>query len=163
VNQKCTNIALQLCICLKFSKVHVTERAANSRQQISNWPRRPRSVSKLNQIFECAVRAWRVVEEGLCTSNRFARELSFIWRQHLPDPPDTINHGVVKVESWVTRAGEDVVAWITAKSVVTTAVDADLRWTISVMHFLVEKVRTKYLHCPIQVRLALSSGSHRHL
>jgi hypothetical protein len=60
------------------------------------------------------------------SSNGSVGELTLVRRQHLPDPPHAINIGVVKVESRVTRAGEDVVAWITTEGVVPTAVDADL-------------------------------------
>jgi hypothetical protein len=47
-------------------------------------------------------------------------------RQHLPNPPHAVEVGVVQVEGGITRAGEDVVAWVAAESVVAAAVDADL-------------------------------------
>ena len=95
-------------------QVNVTERTADSRQQIPNWPGGPCSISELDLIIKRAVSAWWHIEESLRACNSFARELALFRRQHLPDPPDAIDHGVVEVECRIARAGEHIVAGIAA-------------------------------------------------
>ena len=95
-------------------QVHVTERTANSRQQVPNRLGGSRSIPKLDLIIERAVSTGRHIEESLCSGDGFARELALVRREHLPDPPDTIDHGVVEVECRIARAGEHIVAGIAA-------------------------------------------------
>jgi hypothetical protein len=142
-------------------QVYVTERPTDCRQQIANRPSRSRSISELNLIVERAVRAWWHVEESLRAGNGFARELTLVRRQHLPDPPDTIDHGVVKVERRVARAGEYIVAGIAAESVVAAAVDADLEGGVSIVCLRLVLSSSRYLHRRYRVHLACSSGSRR--
>lgn len=117
-----------------YLQVYVTERTANSRQQIANRPSRSRSKPELDLIIERAIGAGWHIQESLRTGNSFARELALIRGQHLPDPPDAIDHSVVKVEGRVARAGEYIVAGITTESVVTAAVDADLGCDVSIVY-----------------------------
>ena len=109
-----------------YLQVNITERTTDSRQQIANRPGRSCSISKLDLVIERAVSTGRHVEEGLRAGNGFACKLTLVRRQHLPDPPDAIDHGVVKVKCGISRASEHIVAGIAAESVVAAAVDADL-------------------------------------
>ena len=112
-------------------QVNIAERTLHSRQQIANRPSRSSSIAKLNLIIERAVRAGWHVKESLRPGDSFARELALVRRQHLPDPPDAVNHAVVKVKCRVAGAGEHVVAGVAAESVVAAAVDADLESGVS--------------------------------
>ena len=114
-------------------QVNITEWTLHSRQQIANRPSRSSSISKLNLIIERAVRAGWHVKESLRAGDGFARELALVRRQHLPDPPDAVDHAVVKVECRVAGAGEHVVAGVAAESVVAAAVDADLGCGVSIV------------------------------
>ena len=115
--------------------VYVTERTADSRQQIANRPGGSSSISELNLIIEGAVSArWRV-EESLRSGDSVARVLALVRRQHLPDPPDAVDHTVVEVECWVAWAGVHIVARIAAKGIVAAAVDADLEYEVSIVCF----------------------------
>lgn len=114
-------------------QVNIAERTLHSRQQIANRPSRTSSISKLNLIIERAVRTGWHVKESLRPGNSFVRELALVRRQHLPDPPDAVDHAVVKVKSRVTGAGEHIVAGIAAEGVVTAAVNADLQGGVSIV------------------------------
>ena len=112
-------------------QVNITEWTLHSRQQIANRPSRSSSITELDLIIKRAVRARRLVKESLRSSDGFARELALVRRQHLPDPPDAVDHAVVKVECRVAGASEHVVAGIAAEGVVAAAVNADLGYGVS--------------------------------
>lgn len=114
-------------------QVNIAERTLHSRQQIANRPSRTSSISKLNLIIERAVRTGWHVKESLRPGDSFARELALVRRQHLPDPPDAVNHAVVKVKCRVAGAGEHIVAGIATEGVVTAAVNTDLGSGVSIV------------------------------
>jgi hypothetical protein len=135
-------------------QVHIAERTTDSRQQITNWPGGPCSISELDLIIERAVRTWWRVQESLCSGDGFACELAFVRRQHLPDPPDTIDHAVVQIKYWVARTGEHVVAGIATDSVVASAMDADLKEEVSVLFLPRVSSSSQHLRLQYQVHLA---------
>ena len=108
------------------SQVNITKRPSHRRHQIPDLSRRASSIPKLDLIIESAIRTRRVVQESPRSSDGVVGELALARRQLLPNPPHAVDVGVVQVEGGITRAGEDVVAWVAAESVVAAAVDADL-------------------------------------
>lgn len=114
-------------------QVNIAERTLHSRNQVTNRPSRSSSITELDLIIKRAVRAGRLVKESLRSGDGFARELALVRRQHLPDPPDAVDHAVVKVECRVAGASEHVVAGIATKSIVAAAVDADLEFGVSIV------------------------------
>ena len=115
-------------------QVNVAERTLHSRKQIANRPSRSSSISELDLIIERAISARWHVEESLRAGDGVARELALLRRQHLPNPPDAIDHAVVKVECRVAGAGEHIIAGIAAKGVVAAAVNADLGSGVSIVY-----------------------------
>ena len=58
--------------------------------------------------------------------------------QHLPDPPDTVNHGVVQVEGRVTRGSVDITTRVSTHGVVTATVDTDVTSAGDTLHLHLE-------------------------
>lgn len=106
-------------------QVYVTERTMNSAQQIANFGRSSTSVEEVDIVVQGGVGAGRRVEEGVRAGDGGVAEDALFGVKHLPDPPDTIEHGMVQVEGGISGRGEDVTAWVTSEGVVTTAVDAN--------------------------------------
>jgi len=110
----------------KHLQVHIAERTADSRQQVANRSGGSRSISELDLIIECTVCTWWLVQESLRSGDGIARELALVWREHLPDPPHTIDHTMMQIEHRVARAGKYIVTGIATDGIVAAAVDADL-------------------------------------
>lgn len=80
------------------------------------------------------------VQEGVCAHQRKVAVHALGGAQHLPDPPDTVDHGVVKVEGRVAGRGVDITAGVAAEGVVATAVDANVTASGDALHHHLEVV-----------------------
>lgn len=79
--------------------------------------------TQVHNIIERCIAGRRLVVDRNGTSNGI---LSLLEVQVLPDPPDTINVGMVKEESWITGRSEEITSWVAANGEVATGVNAEI-------------------------------------
>ena len=73
--------------------------------------------SKINEVVKSTISARRRVIQSDCSRDGILSVLNVLI---LPDPPGSINLGVMKEESGVARRGENVSSWITSDCKVST-------------------------------------------
>lgn len=98
------------------------------------------SPAVLDVVVEGGVGTGGNVQEGVGTHQRKVAVHALGGAQHLPDPPDTVDHGVVKVEDRLAGRGVDITAGVTTEGVVATAVDANVTASGNTLHHHLEVV-----------------------
>lgn len=84
--------------------VDVAERIRQGAEEIANRTIRGKNTTHVEDIRHNSVTAWRRVVDSDCTSD----SVSQVRVKSLPDPVNTINHGVVKPKGGIIGRGEDI-------------------------------------------------------
>jgi hypothetical protein len=115
-----------------YLNIDVAERTSESVHRIRDL--NARSIdTQIDIILQSAISAgWGVVQCD-CSGNGVLSVLEILV---LPDPPCAVDLCVVEEEGWVSRGGEDVSAWITANSEVSSGMYATVEKTELVTLYL---------------------------
>ena len=83
-------------------KIDIAEGPGYGTHQIPHRQDAFSGVPRIDRRLQGCVCAWRSVKKGACARDTFRTECS-VGIQVLPDPPHTVNNGVVKIKDWIGR------------------------------------------------------------
>lgn len=101
--------------------VAVAKRSRLRVHQISQLDTFRRIHSKIDDIFKGSVATWRRVVDGDGVSDLMYSVCGILI---LPDPPDSVNLGVLKVPPWVAGTGKEITSWVATDEEVAAGVYA---------------------------------------
>lgn len=138
-----------------FLQVDIAEWSGKCAHQILDLSLRS-NPTNIDIVIKCSLSTGRHVEESVCALHGILAVNTLLGVKHLPDPPDTVNHGVVQVESRITGRSEDISTGITAERIVAPSVDTNVTSAGNTLHLHLEVQNSLGLENVVKNRCSVS-------